>query len=360
MALIRTTTERLAVLHGKLLSRLQVFDQWSKLALARFVLAAIVALGHLAEYTELGALSFVPKFGAFEAILGFLLISGYSVTTSYIAKKEGFLVRRLSRLYPIYIGSIALTLAVNFYLQNKSLPNSLELALNALFLNQMFTQTSIVGPAWSLSLEFWLYCLLPILLSFGLKTNRALAYGSFAAYLIYTALRTLLHQPYYSGLGYGLNIIFLAFAWICGSALARQAMLPATALRDIALLLSTHLGAAVLIQLGYRLKRDTLDQFFSTDFINYLLQAFTLFFVYTLLKNITLRPQTNKRKSKVMGILGDISYPLYLIHIPVYIAASTAGIRSPYANFAIALAVAWLMYLCFDFYSKRRGHLDKP
>ncbi len=145
----------------------------------------------MGAYAELGLLSVVPRLGAFEAILGFLVISGYSVTSSYAAKPAGFLARRLKRLFPVYAVSLIATLLVTVYVEKASWPNPLVIAANALFLNQMVTATSIVGPAWSLSLEFWLYCLLPLLYPIDPKTSRWLVWTSFVAYLAYTALRTL-------------------------------------------------------------------------------------------------------------------------------------------------------------------------
>jgi hypothetical protein len=46
-------------------------DKWSLLAGLRFILASIVAINHLDHFTTLGWLACIPKFGPFEAILGF-------------------------------------------------------------------------------------------------------------------------------------------------------------------------------------------------------------------------------------------------------------------------------------------------
>ena len=44
----------------------------------RFALAAVVAITHLSDLGPVGVWAFIPMFGAFEAIAGFLVISGYS------------------------------------------------------------------------------------------------------------------------------------------------------------------------------------------------------------------------------------------------------------------------------------------
>jgi len=132
-------------------------DKWSLLALMRFALAAIVMVAHLEVHhlASLHVLSIIPHFGAFEAVLGFLLISGFSIGSSYRKEPDGFLKRRALRIYPVYIGALVLACI--------AVPQAFDLHLastvlqNLVFLNQITTDVSLVGPAWSLALEVWLY-----------------------------------------------------------------------------------------------------------------------------------------------------------------------------------------------------------
>src|SRR5208282_3851468 len=117
-----------------------------------------------------------------------------------------------------------------------------------LFLNQLFTTNSFVGPAWSLSLEFWLYCLTPFLMRLPASFIRFIVFGSFGSYLVYTILRTLFHMPYYSGVGFGANLLFLSFIWVAGLRLARSGSEDDTALRDIGIIFGGHIALAVCIQ----------------------------------------------------------------------------------------------------------------
>ena len=329
-------------------------DQWSLLALARFVLAAIVAVSHLAKYADIGILSVVSALSAFEAILGFLLVSGYSVTSSYVTSPKGFFQRRLSRLYPVYIASVVLWLGTEAWVRQSMPALNFELLANLVFLNQLFTTTSLVGPAWSLSLEVWLYCLLPVLVVLGAPMNRAIAIGSFVAYLVYTVLRTLLHQPYYSGLGYGLNLVFLAFAWVCGSRLARKDEPRFLVLRDIAWTLFAHWLLAVLIQLGSRIKRGAMDKFLTQDASVYLANGLTLVVIYWMLQHVSRDVKQPEQVSRWMRMLGDLSYPWYLIHIPAFTIGAALGIRSAYLLLALSILMSWGMYMLFDIYSRRR------
>lgn len=120
-------------------SFLNNFDQWSILALLRFILASIVSINHLGEYTSLGWMAVIPKLGAFGAILGFLLISGYSVCTSYSKWPEKFLYRRLRRLYPIYIASMLIMILITLLILNQDTLSILVILANGLFLNQLVT-----------------------------------------------------------------------------------------------------------------------------------------------------------------------------------------------------------------------------
>jgi peptidoglycan/LPS O-acetylase OafA/YrhL len=335
-------------------------DRWSVLAILRFALASIVAINHLDAYVELGLLSFIHWFGAFEAILGFLLISGYSVGTSYVMKPKGFFIRRLKRLLPIYIASIVLTVAINICILKENLPSVLEIALNLMFLNQLFTTTSYVGPAWSLSLEFWLYCILPFLMLCSPRVLRAAVYMSFSGYLVYTCLRTLLHLPYYSHVGFGLNLLLLSFTWICGMRLARGNEPSRLIMNDVGIVFAGHIILASTIQFLFRVKNSAVSQFFTDDLHKLFLPSLTLgamYLIFHLISNSrvgVIKSPTRSVASVTAEILGDISYPLYLIHIPVFMYLTSVGLQSAVLLYASSVFASFTMYWFIDFYSRKR------
>ena len=332
-------------------------EKWSVLALLRFVLAAIVTVNHLGEYTDLRSLAVVPRFGAFEAILGFLLISGYSVGTSFLAKPKGFLLRRLQRIYPIYLAAIVLTFLVEPAQPTFAFLTSI--ALNLAFLNQALTTTSYVGPAWSLSLEFWLYALANWFSRQSESRLRLLTYASFAAYCVYTCVRTLLHAPYYSGVGLGANLVFLSFAWLCGFELARFGSESARrrTLAELGVFLGVHLVLQSGIQFLHQVKHDQIQDFFRRDLADGLCQATTLLIVWLAFRFFVVNDggRQVRKESAVMRLLGDISYPLYLTHVPVFMLVRRAGVENAYSHFCIAVAAAFVIYEALDQYSKRRG-----
>ncbi len=328
-------------------------DKWSILAGLRFLLASIVAINHLPNFVPLGWMDCIPKFGAFEAILGFLLISGYSISISYSKQPEGFLIRRLKRLYPVYLTGLAASCLAGMLFE-KTTPQFGEIAVNALFLNQLVTTTSLVGPAWSLSLELWLYCFAPLLAKLNSAHTRALIYFSFACYLIYTALRTLMHLPYYSGIGFGANLLLLSFAWIAGLRLARMGDRPASAMRDLQILFGGHIVLAAGIQFMARAKHHAIGDFFRADVVDFAFKSATLLLVYLIFTNRVITTRAVVRRSSLLRFLGDVSYPLYILHMATYRFVLQIGIKDPLWFYLIAVAFSALVCQTLDFYTKQR------
>jgi peptidoglycan/LPS O-acetylase OafA/YrhL len=315
-------------------------DRWSLLALMRFALATVVAMGHLRDAMPLGLFSPVAMFGAFEAVLGFLVISGYSVTVSFAQQPLGFLRRRLLRVMPVYLVCLAGTLLVSATVLHKPLPGAAEIVANVLMLNQIVTKTSILGPAWSLALECWFYALLPLLAALPARRVRLLAWLSFAAFLAFTLGRTLLQLPYFAGVGFGANVVLLGFAWFTGSQLARPDADPARALRDLGLMFAAHWALDLILQLGHRLKHGAAAQFARDDLPGLCLQAVSLWAVLRCMAWAIAPSAEPYSRSRWMNALGDWSYPLYLVHVPVYTVVLGLGVTSPTIAFGLALVLS--------------------
>lgn len=333
--------------------QLPLIEKWSLLAGLRFLLASIVAVNHLPDFIPIGGWSVIPRFGAFEAILGFLLISGYSIGASYMKQPDGFVWRRIKRIYPVYLASIALVYLV-FMLDQSNLPSVWVVLANVLFLNQIVTATSFVGPAWSLALEFWLYCLTPLLFLIHDANLKKLVWLSFGAFVVYTCGRTLFHWNYYSGLGFGLNLLLLSFIWVAGLRLARNGQQPKPILMEVGLIFSAHILLSAAIQFASRWKHGEVAGFFLADLPGFALQACTLILVlWSFFRLLTVK-EKRAPASAWLRTLGDISYPLYLVHIPVYFFVKRAGFSSPLLYFAAAVVFSALMYKVLDLYSQRR------
>ncbi len=329
-------------------------EKWSALAGVRFLLASIVAVNHIRDYAPLGWLGFIPKFGAFESILGFLLISGYSIGHSYQSQPEGFLWRRIRRLYPVYFAALVLTY-VALQVENPAvLTDWFALGLNALFLNQLFTTTSYLGPAWSLSLEFWLYSLAPLLMGLALSRVRLLAYVSFGSYLLYAVARPVLKLPYFASVGFGGNLLLLSFTWVIGLHLSRSKGGEREVMRDVGLMFGVHILLSAAIQLAYRVKHQALLEYMRHDLVGYFMQGLTLVFVWLVFQQLVVASTASTRRSWLLRFLGDVSYPLYLLHVPLCILLAKAGLRSALLFYLISIACSALVYQLLDTYSKRR------
>lgn len=334
-------------------------EKWSLLALARFVLAFIVMVCHIdyLHYAPLGAYWPVAQLGAFEAVLGFLLISGFSIGSSYSKEPEGFLKRRALRIYPVYIGALVLACVVAPPVFDLKFAGTL--LQNLLFLNQMTTDTSMVGPAWSLALEVWMYCMVPSLWRMKPAHIRIMMYASFALFCGYELGRSAFHWPYYSGLGDGINMIVLAFPWLAGFLIAREPALAKRTVRDSALMLAGYIVLTVAIGGIHRWKHAQLAEFFTNDTWVFVAKTVTLASIVMLLKWIV-DGKTGTTRSTTMRLLGDVSYPLYLVHGSVFILVSSFDVHSATLYIAAALPVAFLFYWCIDFYSRGRERKTSP
>jgi peptidoglycan/LPS O-acetylase OafA/YrhL len=292
-------------------------------------------------------------FGAFEAIFGFLLISGLSIGKSIAKNKESYFKRRANRIYPVYIASILFQWAV---IQ----PTSVDLLfigvllLNVLFLNQILTNISFVEPAWTLAVEVWLYCLAPWFLKLSFKQVFVIIYTSVICYVAFTCGRTLFNWNYYSGIGYGLNILFLAFVWVIGFALAVFPEKRRFIILNIALIFILHIGLSASIQAAYRYKHNEVSMFIGSDLIGFAFKSLCLLMVYLVVVYNHRFPTFTTFTKKTFTLLGNISYPLYLTHITSFVLLKKWNISNSTGMIVFSLGVSYIIYILFDSYSKKR------
>jgi peptidoglycan/LPS O-acetylase OafA/YrhL len=326
---------------------------WPALALARFLLAFIVVASHTLSFTTSpGPLLAISRFDAFNAIIGFLLISGLSIGKSLLKDKEGYYKRRAQRIYPVYLASVALQYFV--LPQAISFKFILLLLANIFFLNQLVTSSSYVGPAWTLALEIWLYALAPFFLKLPYKKLVYITCFSFVSYALYTCGRSLFHWSYYSGTTYGLNLIFLSFIWISGFLLATfENKLKKTSILIVALI-SGHFILDFAIQLVFRLKNHQLNSFINEDVIGFIFEAICLAFIYYVVISNRKLPVFSPKIKEAFNLLGNISYPLYVSHYAILLLCAKVHITNWAVLTGCCLAVAFLIYWVFDFYSKKR------
>jgi peptidoglycan/LPS O-acetylase OafA/YrhL len=156
------------------------------------------------------------------------------------------------------------------------------------------------------------------------------------------------------------NLILLSFIWVAGFRLARAEAGDRTAMRDIGLIFAGHIVLAVLIKFGYCVKNHIVTHFFQHDLIDYAMQSMTLLAVFLVFRQFVLPVRSNVKRSGFLRFLGDVSYPLYLLHAAVYATLVQYGVKTPFLLYLSAVAVSAVVYQAFDFYSKRRHRQIDP
>jgi peptidoglycan/LPS O-acetylase OafA/YrhL len=311
---------------------------WEVLAALRFFLAWVVLCGHMTWFRE----SSIPWASAFDlfsgkaAVIGFLLVSGYSIAASLERGETGFYRRRFLRIYPLYFVALLFTLLVqqllggHVELPHKVLDSSGPVTTLGNFL---LTQTFLVkplefdGPIWSLSIEAFYYLLAPLLKR--LSANALIGLVLFSMVCFILPKRTDLGTIYFvlakwNALGY-------AWSWILGFVL-RENRTPAT------------YGCIVLggaLMLWSEATPEPLA-----------IATYVISVALTLLADRVGFPQ---RLKGTANYLGDISYPLYLVHLPTFLLLyGVLGLRLPWLVVACAFAWTAILYYVVDLQLKPR------
>lgn len=327
-------------------------NRWELLAAARFVLASIVVVNHLQEYVPIGWMRYFGMLGSFEAILGFLFISGYSIGSSLKKDPHNFYKRRAMRLYPVYIVSIVFT----YFVMRDTISFSFIgiILINLLFLNQLITSFSYVGPAWSLSLEVWYYIVAPYLLKLKSNIHWILIWISFGLFVFYTCGRTVFDWSYYSNTLFGINFFILGFIWIAGFTYSINPGEKNKTFIKVTFILLVYMALTVAIQFVYRQKHDAVILFVKDDLLEYIFQSGMLLILLVLFYTMERLFYLPSEVKKTLHFLGNISYPLYLIHIPCFIL-----FKEYTSNWALllllSLILSTIIYWSVDFYSKKRN-----
>ncbi len=302
------------------MGRTETNINWSLLGAARFVLAIIVLTSHLSYFQGNALTRLVEMLDSKAAVLGFLVISGFSVTSSFDRRHDGFLKRRLLRIYPAYIFAIAISIALQigvgpYHANGIFFEGSgwIEVVGNILLLQMYAVKALNFNPVlWSLSIEVSYYLLLHVL---G-RPDPRLMFIAIAVSIVYFVLpHDLSGSKAYQAFE-KLNMVRCLWPFLIGVALSRY---PSTKL---------YLSAAVLGTAATLLSDWTP---YPLQFVTYLL---TIAAIYVAQRGWF-------RQSIVMDRLGDISYPLYLVHIPTGIfLAAVLGITSPLIITFSAIALA--------------------
>jgi peptidoglycan/LPS O-acetylase OafA/YrhL len=278
----------------------------------RTLLALMVVALHLGDVRAIGV----------YAVFGFYCLSGYLMTyimcTNYGFTSSGILkyaVNRGLRIYPIYWVSILFTVILIWLFgsdvttsvnRGLYLLGELEGILRNIFLFFPFREfPRLTPPAWALTVEIFFY----ILIGLGLSKNKLITMGWFilsVAYHIYAYASLLgFAERYYT-------IFAASLPFATGALIFHYRSVLLTYVNKLKGVRYSYfpyfLLSLILVNwaLGVKL-RQSADLFF---YINYLLCALMV----NVLSERKKLPFISRKFDKLMG---DFSYPIYLIHYQV-------------------------------------------
>jgi len=277
--------------------------QWPLLGATRFFLATIVAVVHLEWFLDdKQAILKISEFSGLVAVLGFLLISGYSIAASYQRQSTNYYLRRVLRIIPLYVLCVIGSALLPFLFGNEikvphhefSTPSFNEVIQNLFFLQGITSERLNTNPiVWTLTIEVFFYIIAPVLVRHNFVLISMLVISSIS-FFIYRFL----NLEYFSHLLYGLSILFLGWAWLLGFWLYHNKEKP------WAIYLSATTGVVLISLNNY-----DLGTLWATTWV---MTCGVIGYSY-------LVPSMGKYITKILNIFGSASYPLYLIHIPLFI-----------------------------------------
>ena len=304
-------------------------DVWAVLGGIRFALAMIVLGGHFVVWNASNAaFDQLASLCATTAVLCFLVVSGFSIAHSVGGGTDGFYTRRLLRIYPLYLLAIMAGVAAQLWLGLYDVRTPRLVVGNLLFL-QTFRYPSLLGNPvlWSLAVEVAFYALSPLLRQWRTSTLMGLLGISGAAFVVFPRLGL----PYYINLRFGLPMLFLGWAWLAGFVYYRC---------------RGHRLAGIVLVTGMVVLTSCNDMFTSRHH-----QMTVVLAMLALVASEHVHLSAAARR--VLSALGDLSYPLYLIHVPVLLVYTIRFHHSsPWPLLAMCIASAALM-LAIDHQLKR-------
>lgn len=328
----------------------QPSQRWAILGGVRFGLAALVLIGHARFCTPTYRWTqIIAQFGSFSAVLGFFLISGYSIAHSYNRRPDGFFHRRIQRLAPAYLVAILISLVPIWLLTTHrhpyyetwyGTPSVLQFFANALCLQGTVTPAISANlPLWSLGAEVVYYALTPFF--FRLRSRVLLGFVGISAllYVLHGVPSVGFGTALYPSESYGISAICLAWAWLAGFLLWRHSK------QDWPRWLMLGLGAALI---GFD---DTQNYRFSVAV--YVAAALIVVHAGSL--------RVPVRLALWLTYLGDLSFPLYLVHYPILMVLHPwFNVSRPAPLLLVPLVVAILLHHAVEIPFGRRASRLKP
>ena len=320
---------------------------------------------------------------AHQAVCLFFLISGFcihyrqakalsqrgpGVTPDSGFNLKSFARRRFKRLYPTLL--VALGLTVLF--------DKAGLLINPAFYNERtwypspdFSVTTIVGnllvqgglavpvlgdnvPLWSLSWEFWFYAMYPVVLLMSARAGSLTPLGLSAL----LSLALLVAQPAFAP-QWILSVLTYWVVWVMGATLA-EAYAGRLRIRGLRVMAPFAGVAAVVLVIVLSMRHIQSEQgvtvpMFDDARIDVLLSGtFGILLAFAMLGMPTRGVRIVEGAARRMGMLGDISYSLYVVHYPLLLLISAwwltghnrlpQGVELAIPGAVVALGAGWMCW----------------
>ena len=306
--------------------------KWAVLSAMRFFLAMVVMFAHFAAYGfGINHRPLLP-FSATASVLGFFLISGYSIAYSLKRTQSGFYRRRFLRIYPLYVLSVMFAEALILCLgKNVQVGNTrfigagIRTCIGNIFLLQGFLCITITfnGPLWSLGVEWFYYLLAPLLKRLG---------NTLVIVAILSAITYVYRWGFDRNLLYGHGAFVYCWAWLIGFILYNSR-------NDWRIVLLMFTGTFVYM---YGPKPGSVSVTFP-----YICAAIGISASW----NISLPTYVET----LMIHLGDLSYPIYLFHMPILILSCAKFHANNWLWLTvICLIASEILFQVVDVYLKKR------
>jgi peptidoglycan/LPS O-acetylase OafA/YrhL len=280
------------------------------------------------------------------AVPFFFVLSGYVLAYTYTAAElrghvRDFYVARFARTYPVYLLALLLSVGIVVLQGGETFPDPLGLALTFFGVQSWVPAHSNAWnfPAWSLSVEFFLYAMFPLLLALlSRPTAFWIAYGVGTAVILgFAVTHTLANAVDYEWIH--LPLLHLT-SFATGMALAHGRARTAALLRGrraAALAVAAAFGILVVTLARHALGLQSWWPLFDSA-------GLVPFFAGLIVGAAHLGPSWLDRPA--MTLLGEASYALYILQLPVgLVAISALGLITPAPVLWPLVAIALLIGL---------------
>jgi peptidoglycan/LPS O-acetylase OafA/YrhL len=297
----------------------------------RFVAAFYVLLFHMNIRTPY---TFLPNFiqeifmqGALGVTL-FFVLSGFILTFTYRDKPaqeylswkffKSFLAKRFARIYPAYIASILVCLAISAVV---GVPDrfSTIFCLDAFMLNSWVPELAMKwfgGGGWSISTEFFFYLCFPLLLPIAQSIqSKRLIVGLLILFIALSAFPGYATQYYPESLStvfaYTFPLCRVA-EFICGIIVARLVFEFRINVKPTLAIFAIGVATFYITRFGFRFRRDIFV-------IHHLVVVPAFAILIASIAQFGTAPVFKWLQSRPMVYLGKVSYSFYLLQMPVFI-----------------------------------------